>query len=174
MTRENFSKYVRHNSRWLYRIAFRFLGNQEESEDAVQEIFLKLWNMGAKLDDYVSIDALGTTMIKNYCIDLIRKKKYNSLINDSAAEKKSNPLPDEILERAEADIIIMRIIDNLPGIYKSILIKRDIEELSYDEIAALTGQNINTLRVNLSRARAILRNEYKKYFDEKRRSGQAT
>ena len=59
-----------------------------------------------------------------------------------------------------------RIINNLPGIYREIIQLRDIEELSYEEIAEKTGQNINTLRVNLSRARKFVRDEYKKQNDE--------
>ena len=59
-----------------------------------------------------------------------------------------------------------RIINNLPEMYREIIQLRDIEELSYDEIADKTGQNINTLRVNLSRARKIVRDEYKKHNNE--------
>ena len=55
-----------------------------------------------------------------------------------------------------------RIINDLPGIYREIIQLRDIEELSYEEIAEKTGQNINTLRVNLSRARKNVRDEFKK------------
>ena len=63
-------------SRNLYGYAFRILRNQEEAEDAVQEVFIKLWNMGKKLDEYNSIEALAVTMIKNFCIDQLRKKKH--------------------------------------------------------------------------------------------------
>ena len=59
-----------------------------------------------------------------------------------------------------------RIINDLPGIYREIIQLRDIEELSYEEIAEKTGQNINTLRVNLSRARKSVRDEYKKQNNE--------
>ena len=59
-----------------------------------------------------------------------------------------------------------RIINNLPDIYREIIQLRDIEELSYEEIAYKTGQNINTLRVSLSRARKLVRDEFKKYNNE--------
>ena len=61
---------------------------------------------------------------------------------------------------------MQRIINNLPQIYREIIQLRDIEELSYEEIAEKTGLNINTLRVNLSRARKIVREEYIKYNNE--------
>ena len=75
MTRTDFNDLIQQLSRKLYGFAFRILRNQEEAEDAVQEIFIKLWKMGQKLDEYNSIDALATTMTKNYCIDQIRKQK---------------------------------------------------------------------------------------------------
>ena len=77
MTRKDFDHLVQQQSRKLYGFAFRILRNQEEAEDVVQEIFIKLWKMGEKLDEYKSIDALATAMTKNYCIDLLRKQKHS-------------------------------------------------------------------------------------------------
>lgn len=75
MSGEEFSIYVRQTSRKLYAFAYRILRNKEEAEDVVQEVFIKLWHLGNKLDEYRCIDALATTMIRNHCIDLIRKKR---------------------------------------------------------------------------------------------------
>ena len=75
MTREEFSNLVQQLGKKLYYFAFRILRNQEEAEDGVQEVFLRLWKMNDKLADYRSIEALATTMTRNYCIDLIRKNR---------------------------------------------------------------------------------------------------
>jgi DNA-directed RNA polymerase specialized sigma24 family protein len=56
----------------------------------------------------------------------------------------------------------------LPELYKEIIMKREIEGLSYEEIALITSQNINTLRVNLSRARKMVREEYNKHQYERK------
>ena len=66
MTRADFNDLVRQLNRNLYGYAFRILRNQEEAEDAVQEVFIKLWKLGDKLNDYNSIGALAITMIKNF------------------------------------------------------------------------------------------------------------
>jgi DNA-directed RNA polymerase specialized sigma24 family protein len=58
----------------------------------------------------------------------------------------------------------------MPDSYREMISLKDIDALSDEEIAVKTGQNINTQRVTLSRARALLREEYKKYFNEKRRT----
>jgi RNA polymerase sigma factor (sigma-70 family) len=168
MTRERFNEYVLQQSRKLYRFAFRILRNQEEAEDAVQEVFIKLWKMGEKLDNYTSIDALATTMTKNYCIDQIRKIRHavddHNVINDY--QFNTTPSPHEQMEIAESDSIVHRIIGNLDEKYRSVIELRVIEGLSYEEIAEKTGQNINTLRVTISRARGFIRDEYKKYNNE--------
>lgn len=163
MTRTAFNDLVKDLSRRLYYFAFRILRNQEEAEDAVQEIFIKLWNMGDKLDQYKSVEALATTMIKNYCIDQIRKQKnFSDDIENQTHSFVSTPSPHEQLEIVEANDILHKIIGQLPEIYREIIILRDIEGQSYEEIASGTNQNINTLRVTLSRARKTIRDEYNK------------
>jgi RNA polymerase sigma-70 factor (family 1) len=168
MTRSEFDNLVHTISKKLYGYAYRILRDQEGSEDAVQEVFVKLWKMNTRLEEYESVDALAATMIKNYCIDQIRKQKYIESGNKSAlaAYRDSEPSPHEKVERNETFQLMHRIINNLPEMYREIIQLRDIEEFSYDEIADKTGQNINTLRVNLSRARKIVRDEYKKHNNE--------
>jgi RNA polymerase sigma-70 factor (ECF subfamily) len=72
------------------------------------------------------------------------------------------------LERRESENILDHIIDQLPNIYKEVIELREIEGLSYEEIAVSTRQNINTLRVTLSRARKKIREEFNKYQYERR------
>jgi RNA polymerase sigma-70 factor (family 1) len=170
MTRDEFNVLVRQHSRNLYGYAFRILRNQEEAEDAVQEVFIKLWNMGKKLDEYSSIGALATTMIKNYCIDQIRKKKHftneESIVQENQFTDDSSPY--RLMESKESGEIISKIIEELPEIYRILIKMKEIEGLSYEEIAEKTRQNINTLRVTISRARKIIREEFNKYHYERR------
>ena len=170
MTRAEFDQLVQMQGRKLYGFAFRILRNQEEAEDVVQEIFIKLWRMGEKLDGYNSIDALATAMTKNYCIDLIRKQKldYKGDFNPTDYQNLTSPSPQEQLENKESGEILNAIIENLPDAYKIVIKLRDIEGVSYEEIGEKTDQNINTLRVTLSRARKLIRDEYKKYQYERR------
>ena len=165
MTREDFNEIVRQTSRKLYGLAFRFLRKQEEAEDAVQEIFIKLWKMGDKLDTYKSVEALATTMIKNYCIDQLRKQKniYYQENKNQDNNYLTSPSPHEQMEFRESSEIIHNIIDHLPEGFRDIIRLRDIDGLSYDEIVNKTGQNINTLRVTLSRARRLIRDQFNKY-----------
>jgi RNA polymerase sigma factor (sigma-70 family) len=172
MTRIEFNEIVLTQSRRLFGLAFRFLRNREEAEDAVQEIFIRIWKMNDRLHEYNSVEALATAMTRNYCIDQIRKKKIISSSDEGAAVMIPEllPGPQEQMEISESGEAVRKIIENLPGIYRSVLVMREIEGLSFMEIAAVTGQNINSLRVNLSRARNMVRNEYNKIRYEYRRA----
>jgi len=164
MTRLEFNNHVLQLSRRLYLVAFRFLKSREEAEDAVQEVFIRLWNKREKLDKYDSIEALAITTMKNYCIDQLRKIKIIPLEEDRSqwTVYLNEPMPDEQMENVETARILKRIIGRLPHIYKEIITMREIYGLSYEEIALITNQNVNTLRVNLSRARKMIRDEYQK------------
>lgn len=176
MTRNDFNDLVQQLSRKLFGFAFRILRNQEEAEDAVQEVFIKLWKMGVKLDGYNSIGALATTMTKNYCIDQLRKKKqnYGEEFNSNDYTVLTSPSPFEQMVNNESGDIIVKIIEDLPDNYKSVIILREIEGYSYEEISKKTDQNINTLRVTISRARKLIREEFNKYQYERRGTKEVT
>jgi RNA polymerase sigma-70 factor (ECF subfamily) len=170
MTRDTFESLINSLSRNLFGFAYRILREREASEDAVQEIFIKLWKMKSKLGEYKSVEALAVTMIRNHCIDQLRKRKYNAPGENNKLSHfhDSGPSPQEQLETSETMVIMENIISELPEIFRQVVKLRDIEELTYEEIAEKTGQNINTLRVNLSRARKIIREKYKGYYNESR------
>jgi len=172
MTRGDFNEIVKRLSRKLYLYAFRVLKNREGSEDAVQEIFLKLWTMQAKLKDYNSIDALATTMLKNHCIDQVRKQKLRNdkSIDDFGIDYATELSPHDELERNDTISVLDGIIGALPEKFRELIQLRDMEGLSYEEISDITHLNINALRVNLSRARKMVRNEFNKFSDGNRRN----
>lgn len=165
MTRLEFNNQVLQHSRKLYMIAFRFLKRQDEAEDAVQEIFMRLWNKNEELGRYNSLEALATASVRNYCIDILRRKKLMIIENneDHNGVPDSGLSPEEALENSETSGILNNIIKKLPDLYREIITMKDINGLSYEEIVEITGQNVNTLRVNLSRARKLIRDEFKKY-----------
>jgi RNA polymerase sigma-70 factor (ECF subfamily) len=170
MTRADFNDLVRQLNRNLYGHAFRILRSQEEAEDAVQEVFIKLWNLGRKLDEYTNVAALSVTMTRNYCIDQIRKKKHFIMedIDKNDIKNTKDASPYELMDNKESEKIVAGIIDHLPDIYKIVIVLREFEDMSYEEIAVKTQQNINTLRVTLSRARKMIREEFNKYQYERR------
>lgn len=149
----------------LYRIALRLLGDSSDANDAVQEVFAKVWNMREKLSEVNNKEAFVTTVLKNHCLDKIRT---NHSARWTENDKHSIAVPDSMEERfiqEDTSRMIKTIINNLPEQQREIMVMRDLEGLEFEEIQKITNTNLNHIRVNLSRARKAVRNEMVKLFN---------
>lgn len=163
MTRKEFESDILPFSTQLYRFAFRFLTNTEEAEDAVQEVFLKLWRMRDKLSEYNNLKAFAMTVTRNHCLDILRKKRTDYLDDTGTEHTRTNGMINEdVLEKKENFNIITGIINSLPDSYRSVIWLHDVDGYDYTEIAEKMGTDVKNLRVKLSRARKMVREELKK------------
>jgi RNA polymerase sigma factor (sigma-70 family) len=160
MNAEEFKKRVFPVNQKLIRLSFRFLGNLPEAEDVVQEIYLKLWNMRHKLSDINNLEAFATTITKNLCLDKIKARRTVPLDEQLSYLNNRESLsedPHQISENIDNMIFLKLIIDHLPEQQKILIILRDLEQYTFEEIEEITGQNLNYIRVNLSRGRKQIR-----------------
>ncbi len=149
----------------LYRFSLRLLGDQDEALDAIQEVFIKLWNIREKLENYKSVEALAVTVTKNHCLDRLKAKKTVSIEGKRFAggiidEERDTVKSTETKERAE---IVKKLISQLPLQQKMIIQLRDIEGYEFEEMEEILDINVNTIRVNLSRARKKIKDQYYNY-----------
>jgi RNA polymerase sigma-70 factor (ECF subfamily) len=149
----------------LYRLAKRLLNNTPDAEDAVQEVFLRLWTKREVLMEYRSIEAFALTVTKNLCLDRMKSKGYKLDELTENHEKMGDTNPYKKLELADSFDKIQMIIQTLPEQQRMIIHLRDIEEYDLDEIAEIMELNMNTVRVNLSRARKKVREMLTKTYD---------
>lgn len=140
----------------LYRMAKRLLVSSEEAEDAVQEVFLKLWKGKQQMKDYKNPEAFAMTMTKNYCLDRLKSKQASNLkivhsnySNDENLQKK--------VELNDGVQLVFKIMEELPEKQRMILQLRDVEQFEYHEISDMLDMNETAIRVNLSRARKAVR-----------------
>jgi len=153
MEKEQFIKDVIPYRSKLKSYAQRLL-KEEDAEDIIQEVFLKLWCMRNALDEYNNIYALAVQITKYSCINHIRaSKKQNIAITDSVILESNTTAPDTHLVNKDDMEHIMRIIDQLPGLQQAILRMKHIDGLEIEEIAELTGCKPGAIHMNLSRAR---------------------
>lgn len=143
-------------SEGLYRIAFYILESASDAEDAVQDLYVKLWQSRDALDMVRNPKSYCTTLIRNSCIDRLR---HNSRIQ-------SGDVPDTVCSSSDTLASVtarqslsmtMEAIQALPRKHREVLWMKVIEDLSYDEISERTGMNYLTLRVIVSQARRKLK-----------------
>ncbi|GER59182.1 RNA polymerase sigma factor [Patiriisocius marinus] len=142
----------------LFRIAKRLLVSRDEADDAVQEVFLKLWKGKEKIKQYRSAEAFAITMTKNYCLDRLKSKQASNLKIVHSNYEASNNLEKQ-LEAADGVARVFEIMDTLPEQQKLILHLRDVEQLDFSEIAKMLDLNETAVRVTLSRARKKVRDQ---------------
>jgi RNA polymerase sigma-70 factor (ECF subfamily) len=161
MNELEFNQRVMVYSSKFYGYSYKILGNREEARDAVQDLYVKLWSLRHSLKDVNSIEAFATTVIRNLCIDRLKRIKNSSLHSENLGRlflvdetKEVNYLNDDKEIRVE---LIRRAIKKLPDIQQQIFIMRDFEEKEYDEISVELKVTPENVRVMLSRARKRVR-----------------
>lgn len=163
MSQELFRAAVLPMREYLFATARRILSEEEDAEDAVQEVLLKLWYIRESLCNYDNVEAFVTTVTKNHCLDKLKVKKRTEGMTDSVMGMHSDYTPYELTERNNTHEIIKRIIDTLPSLQREIIRMKDMEEYEVDEIAEITGTKPEAVRMNLSRARKKVREEFNKW-----------
>lgn len=132
--------------------ARRFLRNQDEAEDTVQDVVLKLWTMRDRLGDYRSVEALAVVITRHLCLS--RKRDYGKCLDLQALKETTDSgSPEQLLIGRETERRLLELIDSLPDRQQAILRMKHVDGMETDEIAALTGMTADSVRQNLSRAR---------------------
>lgn len=163
MIARDFKIYILPVSKKLLRFATHFLKNEEEAKDAVQDVFLKLWQKRDELEKIENVEAYAMQMTKNRCLDVIKANRTIPINAETDRKLKEESVDVHLqIEFSESANQIKKLIDRLPDLQRNVMYMRDIEQLSYDEIANTTKLQINAIRVNLSRARKKVRDEFLK------------
>ena len=136
-----------------------------DAEDITQDVFIKLWNNKHKISQINNIEAYAMTLTKNTCLDKIKQKKLPVVPIQDFEPVTISHAPGHKTELNDLKSLIGKIIDTLPEQQQIIVHLRDIEGYEYEEIEKITGIGINTIRVNLSRARKTIKEKITKIND---------
>ena len=165
----NFRKVVEASTPFAFSVAFRMLGDEDLAKDVVQETMITIWQ---KIPNIKSPEVYKTWLYRiviNKCYDEMRRKKRNPEYSqeDSSWAKLSERIADntsEGIKNIEIAVIIRGLTEKLSLKQKAVFILSDLEEMTNDEVALITGMNKLTVKANLYYARKSIRKMLQKYL----------
>lgn len=141
----------------FYRVAFHILESREEAEDAVQELYLKLYESNYRLNAVSNPLAYGISVLKNICIDRIRRRTVRKTEQVDERIPLEEAPPDSMAVSKDLLENLMTEMDRLPDMQARVLKMKTMEGLDYKEIAEMTGLSQVHVRVLVSTARKTLK-----------------
>lgn len=163
----------------VFSLTYRMLGNRQEAEDLAQEVFITLFK---SIDSFRGDSKLSTWLYRvtaNHCknrikylarrhdrdrAELTERTEAAGADGPSLAAPRAAPRPDRQLEGAQMEQILQRAIAELDEEQRILVILRDVEDLSYEEICAITDLPEGTVKSRLHRARMALRKKLLKHM----------
>ena len=142
----------------LFRLALRITMNRAEAEDVVQDTLLKVWEHRSEWEQIDNLEAFAIAICRNRALDIQKRAGRNTENLDEMAHF-SNQTPHEQLVASEQISLVRRLMDALPEVQRTIMLLRDIEGKTYQEIAAMLGISETQVKVYLHRARTKIKDK---------------
>ena len=162
---EAFEELILTYQKKILNFTYRMLGDAGDAEDVAQEVFLKAYRAISGFDGKSSFSTWIYKIASNTAMDELRKRKRRgadkniSLYSEDEDGEFEIPISDEAdapytsLRKKE----VWRAIEKLNDEYKTVIVLRDIQNISYEEITKVTGLSLGTVKSRISRGRLILR-----------------
>ncbi len=166
---EAFEELILTYQKKILNFTYRMLGDIGDAEDVAQEVFLKAYRAISGFDGKSSFSTWIYKIASNTAMDELRKRKRRgtdkniSLYGEDEDGEFELPISDEAdapytsLRKKEAQKALWRAIEKLNDEYKTVIVLRDIQNISYEEITKVTGLSLGTVKSRISRGRLILR-----------------
>jgi len=151
---------VRTHADRVYRLAFRLSGNRADAEDLTQETFVRVFK---SLAEYTpgTFEGWLHRITTNLFLDLVRRRqriRFDALPEDAGDRLASTESgPEQAFDETNLDPEIQAALDALPPDFRVAVVLCDLEQLSYEEIAATLGIKVGTVRSRIHRGRVLLR-----------------
>lgn len=162
---ESFEELVKRYQRPITSYVFRIVGEYEASLDVTQEVFIKVYNSLDKYSDQYKFSTWLYRIAHNAAIDHLRRNSVS--LHSIEAEnadgtfqfqiESDRPNPEQDREMSEWRTEIESVVQCLPTAYRDLIVLRHGQDLSYDEIAAVTSLPLGTVKNRLFRAREMMR-----------------
>jgi RNA polymerase sigma-70 factor, ECF subfamily len=166
-----------HHTR-VYNVALRCLGDPDEAADVTQETFINAYRSFRRFRGDSAVYTWLYRITINNCRNRLRQRRrsrevmsepFDDDIHGSDGDRRAviadaGPSPQAMLEDAEFRDKVAAAVQSLEPEYREVIVLREFEDLSYNEIAQVTGISLDLVRTRLSRARAMLRRKLEAYY----------
>lgn len=169
-----FSSLVRKYKDDLTNFVLRFMGERDEADDIVQEAFVRVFRKKQSFHPGAKFSTWLYTIAANLAKTRLRRLALTRFVR-LGGDGDEGPVFDLPDERAKTDLaaeeslrdeLIQKALNTLPVGLREVIVLRDIQELSYEEISAITGSAMGTVKSRINRARSHLRDLLKDLWDE--------
>jgi RNA polymerase sigma-70 factor (ECF subfamily) len=159
---------VRQHWRKVFNVAYKFVGKHDEAEDLTQDIFLKIFKSLSTFDRRANFQTWLISVSRNLCIDHYRsvRKERETIDRDVDANEltpaSTEPGPIAALEHRDRVALLRHALAELPKTLRTAVLMRDIQEMSYQEIADKLGLPEGTVKSRINRGRTELARHVKR------------
>ena len=149
----------------LCNYCYWLVKEKDRADDIVHDTFLKVWNNIGTLNDSGSFRSWLFTIARNQALLYLRDRKPFEELTDESSSESNDPL--HVLISTELAGSVSSFLSALRPAYRELIVLRVYEELSYEEIAGVTGLSVSAVRVHLFRARKALARLYNQRYGDK-------
>jgi RNA polymerase sigma-70 factor (ECF subfamily) len=172
-----FEELIRRHQQRVFGLVSGILRRREDVEDVVQQVFLKVFVSLKRFDQRAAFSTWLYKISVNECWDYLRKKKVRPLVYEADLSEEQVSRLDGVVsaeqppasssDRAEARDLLERMMEKLPEQDRELLVLKEVEGFSVQELAEILDLNVNTVKVRLFRARARLMDVYRRRLHSK-------
>jgi len=179
-----FEDLVRRHQQRVFALVNGILRRPDDVEDVAQQVFLKAYLGIKRFDQRAAFSTWLYKIAVNECWDYLRKKKVRPLVYEADLSEEQVSRLDGIVsadrppegpnDRAEARELLERMLDTLPEQDRQLLLLKEVEGFSVQELAEILKLNVNTVKVRLFRARGRIMDVYKRRLSQGKKTGAAS
>ncbi len=163
-----FEELIKRHQRTVYALLYRLAPDWNDTSDLAQEVFIRMWRSICNLRNPRAFRSWLGQIVTNLFYDELRKRPRqiqtismdepvdNDDANDATTRdiKDKSAGPDELYQRHELTVVVREAMSRLPEQFRTAIILREFEGLTYDEISVITNTEIGTVKSRIARARA--------------------
>jgi RNA polymerase sigma-70 factor (ECF subfamily) len=175
----DFNALVAKYEKRIFNIIYRMLGDYEEATDLTQETFISAFKHYDRFRGEAKVFTWLYQIARNLCINRVRQRDRQRALHIESLDQPRDPddddsltrevadwrnAPHAVLEEKELRQRILKAIESLPPDYKEVVVLREFQGMSYNEMVEATGLTLENVKTRLSRARGMLRRKLEAYY----------